>query len=352
MKLKKLKKRIKHILITLGILFLVFRLVVFVVRMPSYTIQTTGKLYIVSKVSREVQVFDLYTGKEIAEIPINMLSHEAVTTIDKNNVVLTNYGSVNGNTIKVVNTKSNQLRKTVILKENIRANGIAAFPEPNKVAVVDYVRNTFFVLNVKTDSIEKQIDTKQKKSHLAVVHPHKPVAFVTNINSGSISVIDLNKNEVIKIIYCGVGRKGIDITPDGSEIWVTNTKENSIKVISAETYEVLETLSTGDEPLKLKFSVDGNYCLVTNTLEGTVSVYNQQSKKEIKKIYFHGKTSILERILYHTPRPVNILMHPNGLYAFISNSNASKVEVVDMKTFKVVSTIGTGKVPDALAFVE
>ena len=45
-------------------------------------------------------------------------------------------------------------------------------------------------------------------------------------------------------------------------------------------------------------------------------------------------------------------MHPNGLYAFIANSNANKIEIIDMKTFKIVSTIGTGNIPDALVFVE
>jgi YVTN family beta-propeller protein len=45
-------------------------------------------------------------------------------------------------------------------------------------------------------------------------------------------------------------------------------------------------------------------------------------------------------------------MHPNGLYAFVANSNANKIEVIDMKTFTVVSTIGTGKIPDGMAFVK
>jgi YVTN family beta-propeller protein len=345
-------KRLKYVLISFGVLLLLVRLSIMIVRLPSYTIKTSGKLYIVSKLSRDVQVVDLFTGKEIAEIPIDMLSHEAITTVDKNSVVLTNYGATDGNVIKVINTKTNKLKKTVDLKENILANGIAAFPETNKVAVIDYVRNTLFVLNVKTDSIEKQIQTKQKKSHLVVIHPNKPIAYVTNINSGSVSVIDLKKNRVLKIISCGLGRKGIDITPDGSEIWVTNTKENSITIINTSTYKVVDTLKTGDEPLKLKFSKDGKYCLVANAIEGTISVYNQQSKKKIKSIILHGKTTLLERILYHTPRPVNILIHPNGLYAFVSNSNANKIEVIDMKTFKIVSSIGTGKVPDALAFVE
>lgn len=345
-------KHLKYVIVSFIVLFLLARLLIMVIRLPSYTIKTSGKLYIVSKLSRNVQVFNLFTGKEIAEIPIDILSHEAITTVDKNSVVLTNYGSANGNVIKVINTKTNELKKTVDLKENIRVNGVTDFPEPNKVAVIDYVRNTLFVLNIETDSIEKEIQTQQKKSHLVVIHPNKPVAYVTNINSGSVSVIDLKLNEVVKIIFCGLGRKGIDITPDGSEIWVTNAKENSITIINTATYEITGTLITGDEPLKLKLSKDGKYCLVANANEGTISVFNQQSKKKIKTIVLHGKTTLLERILYHTPRPVNILIHPNGLYAFVSNSNANKIEIIDMKTFKVVSSIGTGMVPDALAFIE
>jgi YVTN family beta-propeller protein len=324
------------------------------VRRPSYTIQTTGKLYIVNKLSRDVQVFDLHQGKEIADLPIDMESHEAIAIKDKNMVVVTNYGAVeqDGNMIKIINTNTNQIEKTIHLKGNIRTNGIAAFTEPNKVAVIDYVSNDLLVLNIEADSIEKKIQTKQRMSHLLVLHPKKPIAYVTNMASNSVSVIDLSKNEVVKIIPCGLTTESIDITPDGSEIWATNVKEDSITIINTLTNEVIKTLSTGIEPLKVKFSVDGKFCLVTNANDGNISVYNQQTKKKIKTIILHGKTTIFERILYHTPYPVNILMHPNGLYAFVSNSNANKIEVIDMKTFTNVSTIGTGKIPDALAFIQ
>lgn len=345
-------KRLKYILLSLGLLFLLVRVSILIFRLPSYKIRTSGKLYIVSKLSRDVQVFNLSTGKEIAEIPIDMLSYEAITTIDGNHVVITNYGSSDSNLVKIINTKTNKIEKEINANGNLRANGIVAYPEPNKIALIDYFKNNLLVLNIKTERIEKQVPTKQKKSHLLVIHPNKPIAYVTNINSGSVSIIDLNLNQVIKIIPCGLGRKGIDITPDGSEIWITNTNENLITIINTLTYEITHKLSSGNESLKLKFSIDGKYCLVTNATDGTVDVYDQQSKKKIKTIYFHGKTTLAERILYHTPRPVNILMHPNGLYAFISNSNANKIEVIDMKKFKIVSTIGAGKVPDAMAFVD
>lgn len=328
------------------------RLSLFIFRLPSYNIQTSGKLYIVSKISKDIQVVDLSNGEEIAEIPVDLQSYDAISTIDKHKIVLTNYGARVGNIMRVVNTKTNEVEKTIDLKGDTRTNGIVALPEANKVAVIDIVNNNLLVLNIENDSIEKKISTEQERSHLLALHPTKPLAYVTNITSGSVSVIDLNLNKVVKIIPCETGRMGIEITPDGSELWVSNTNGNSITVINTTTYEIVNTLKTGRDPLRLKFSIDGKYCFVANAKGGNVFIYNQESKEKIKTIHLHGKTTFMERLLYNTPRPVNFLMHPNGLYAFISNSNANRIEVVDMKTFDVVGTIGTGKVPDALVFIE
>lgn len=345
-------KRIKYVFIAIIVFCFLIFIAINIIRLPSYTIQTSGQLYIVNKKSRDIQVFNLFTGKEVAEIPIDMQSHEAITTKDGNSVIVTNYGDINRDgIIKFINTKTNKVEKLINLKGNVFSNGIVPFSEPDKVAVIDYVNNDLVVLDINTNNVVKKIPTKQKKSHLAVLHPQKKVAYVTNMSSNTISVINLITNEVDKIIPCGLVTESIDITPNGSEIWVTNKKGNSITIINTKNYNIIETLSTGEEPLKVKFSKDGKYCLVANASGGTVSVYNQQTKKKIKTISLHGKKTIFERLLYHTPRPVNILMHPNGLYAFIANSNASKIEVVDMKTFKIVSTIGTGIIPDALAFV-
>jgi YVTN family beta-propeller protein len=345
-------KRFKYILLAFAVVYVMLRLSLFVFRLPYYTIKTTGKLYVISKKSKDIQVIDLSNGKEIAAIPIDILSHEIVATTDENSVVYTNYDAKDGKALSIINTKNNQLEKTISLSKTIKVNGIAATSNADEVAVIDYKNNNLLVIDVATNSIKKQINTQQKKSHLLVFHPNKPIAYVTNIDSGSISVIDIKINKVIKIIPCGVGRKGIAITPDGSEIWVTNTKESSITIINTSTYEIVNAFKTGVEPIKLKFSIDGKYGLVVNMIDGCITVYGQETKKKIKTIFLNGKKSLLDKVLYHTPRPVNILMHPNGRYAFVANSNANKIEVIDMKTFAVVSTIGTGKIPDGMAFVQ
>ena len=60
---------------------------------------------------------------------------------------------------------------------------------------------------------------------------------------------------------------------------------------------------------------------------------------------------IFERLIYHSPRPVGILMHPNGKYAFIANSNANRIEIIDLETLTVVSKIKTGAIPDGMALI-
>ncbi|WP_372746191.1 hypothetical protein [Lutibacter sp.] len=347
-------KKIKY-LILIGILcLLIVSITIYTVRRASYTIQTSGKLYIVNKLSSSVTVFDLFQRKQLTEFPVEYIPHEITKIKNQPKVVITNYGTNDllGHTISVINTNTNTIEKNISLNKSFAPKGIINLPEPNKVAVATNGGNNLLVIDIVSGTIDKDIPTQQYVSHLLVHHPNKPLAYVTNINSGSVSVINLELNKVVTTIACGWGTEGIDITPDGSEVWVTNNKSNSINIINTITNKVIDTLATGKESLRLKFSVDGKYCLVTNALDGTVSVYNTITKKRIKTINLHGKDNFLERLLYHTPRPVGILMHPNGLYAFIANSNANKIEVINMKTFTVDSTIGTGNIPDGLAFVQ
>jgi YVTN family beta-propeller protein len=346
-------KKIKFVALFGLLCFIALQIAIYVIRKPSYTIKTDGKLYIVNKRSSSITVFDLYQGKEITEIPIEVEPHDPTTLTDQSKVVVTNYGTpeVLGKSITVINAKTNKIEKTIELEGSIAPHGIVAFPKSNKVGVVTDIGNNLLVVDVAKGIVEKNIPTQQVVSHLLVLDPKKPLAYVSNINSGSVSVIDLEKEKVIKIIPCGFKTEGIDITPDGSEIWVTNNKENTISVINTTTYQITNTLPAGKESLRLKFSIDGKHCLVTNATDGTISVYDQHTKKQIKTIQLHGKANLVEKILYHTPRPVGILIHPNGQYAFVANSNANKIEVIDMKTFKLVSNIGTAKIPDGLTII-
>ena len=84
------------IIITSGI-------ILFIVRKPSYTIQTSGKLFIVNKLSSTISIFDLTQGKTLVEIPIDVEPHEIVKITKQNRVVITNYGAPDFEGIRSVN---------------------------------------------------------------------------------------------------------------------------------------------------------------------------------------------------------------------------------------------------------
>jgi YVTN family beta-propeller protein len=342
----------KLIVSIFGLILLVFG-AIYVIKQPAYTINTEGTLYVVNKGSKSITIFDLFEGKQIKELSIEIEPHEATTLANPNRVIVTNYGTpdVEGKSITVINADTNTIEKTIALGESLRPHGIMPLPQPNKVGVVTDIGNHLSVVNLKTGVVEKQIATQQDYSHLLVHHPFKPLVYVTNINSGSVSVINVELDKVVKIIPCSSGTEGIDITPDGSELWVTNIKEHFISVIDTETYKTIDLIDTGKEPLRLKFSNDGKQCLVSNSGEGTVSVYNTKTKKQISSIRIPGKKNIIEKVLYRTPRPVGILMHSNGIYAFVSNYTAGRVEVIDMRNLTLVSSINVGDMPDGLALL-
>lgn len=338
--------------IVFGLFFLSF-VAVYFLKQPTYTINTEGKLYVLNKASKSISIFDLLKGQEIKELPVEIEPHEATIVANPNRVVITDYGAPNvpGKSVTVINTETNTIENSIDLGESLKPHGIITMPQSNSVGVVSDIGNHLSIVNIDRGVMEKQIATEQDFSHLLVHHPFKPIVYVSNINSGSVSVIDVDQAEVIRIIPCSKKAEGIAITPDGSEIWVTNILDNSITIIDTETYETKTTLETGQQPLRIKFSNDGKKCLVSNAVDGTVSVFDVESKKQITTIAFPGKRNLLEKFIYGTPRPVGILMHPNGSYAFVSNHTTSRVEVIDMKNFAWVSSIPVGDMPDGLALL-
>ncbi|PCI96310.1 MAG: hypothetical protein COB15_10780 [Flavobacteriales bacterium] len=347
-----MKKRIK-ILLSLTTIFLGCTFFIFSYK-GGYQIRTEGVLYIVNKASSNITVFDLDKGEHITKIKIDIEPHEATTLSNNEYVIVTNYGNENtiGKSLTVINTKSNKIEKLIELGESSKPHGITAIPNSNKVIVVTDVGNDLLIVDVVLGKVLKRIPTKQKLSHMVALHPNHKIAVVSNIASNSISIINIEEGKLIKNVVCGSGAEGVDVTKDGKEIWVTNNVDNTISIIDSETLKITATLTTQKQPLRLMFTTNGKQCLVANSQYGTIGVYDVETKKIIKEIILDGKRNIFERLIYHTPRPVGILMHPNGKYAFIANSNANRIEIIELNTLTVVSTIKTGSIPDGMTILE
>jgi YVTN family beta-propeller protein len=73
-------------------------------------------------------------------------------------------------------------------------------------------------------------------------------AYITNLGSNSVSVIDTATNTVTVTIPVGVGPYGVAVSQDGSKLYVTNETSDTVSVIDTATNTVIATIPVGTTP--------------------------------------------------------------------------------------------------------
>jgi len=98
-------------------------------------------------------------------------------------------------------------------------------------------------------------------------------AYITNLGSNTVSVIDTKTNTVIATIPVGSEPRGVAASPDGSRVYVTNRNSNNASVIAAASNSVIATIGgLGNSPQGVAVSPNGSKVYVTNLNSNTVSV--------------------------------------------------------------------------------
>jgi YVTN family beta-propeller protein len=131
------------------------------------------------------------------------------------------------------------------------------------------------------------------------------------------------------------GPEGIDITPDGKEVWVGC--QGATSVIDTGKNEVVATVETGGGGVnRAKFTLDGEHALATH--RGPLIVLDVATRKEIKRIDTGSGGS-------------SILLSPDGKLAYIGMTEKDEIAVIDLDKLEVVSKLRTGDGPDGMAWV-
>lgn len=184
---------------------------------------------------------------------------------------------------------------------------------------------------------------------------------------GSISVVDLESNEVIKTVKTGPVPNYTLITKDNKRAFVSNTGNNSISEVDLKSWTVKRTLKAGPAPEHMVFSKDEKTIFVTNPRAGKVSAVSVKSGK-ITKAYkigkaVHGldigddgKTLFVSskkenklvaidtvtgkrKELALSPAPYHLNTIRNTGKVYVSSRKKPIIWVVDQKSLKVINTI-------------
>lgn len=316
-----------------------------------------GTLIVLNKSDHTASLIDVGSRSVIATLPTGTAPHEVTVSPDGKRAVVANYGTgpQPGNSLTVLDLPAKKKLKDISLGEYKRPHGIV-WAGANTVAVTVEANKALLLVDIESGKILQAIETDQNVSHMVVLSNDRSRAFVANIGSGSLTVIDLVGNKRVRNIPTGAGAEGIDMTPDGKEVWVTNRGANTVSVIDVMTLEITATLESESFPIRAKVTPDGKYVLVSNAQSGDVAVFDARGKKEVRrvKMEFSPVVDADQRLFGNqfgkSPVPVGILIDPSGTFAFIANTQADIVTMVDLREWKIVDRLVAGKEPDGLGF--
>lgn len=317
----------------------------------------TGTLIVLNKSDHTAALVDVSTRRLVATVPTGTAPHEVAVSPDGMVAAVANYGTgpSPGSSLTVIDVPGMRKGGDIDLGSYRRPHGIAWLSGSTIIVTVE-ANKAVLLVDVESGKVLEEIATNQNISHMVVPSHNRTRAFVANIGSGTCTVIDLMEKKVLKNLETGAGAEGIDISPDGAEVWVSNREANTVSVIDTKGLSVVTTLESAAFPIRVKFTPDGKYGLVSNARSGDVAVFDVRGKKEVRRIPMEfSRVNEADRRLFGdrfgtSPVPVGILVEPQGKLAFVANTQADVVTVIDLSAWKVLDRLTTGKEPDGMGY--
>lgn len=206
--------------------------------------------------------------------------------------------------------------------------------------IANVASNDISVIDTASNAVVGTIAVGSSPEGLAVT-PDGTRAYVANTGSDTVSVIDTAAGVVVANIPVGHLPTGVIITPDGTRAYVANELSDSVSVIDATNNTVVATIPVasgfGAFPFGVAITPDGTNLYVTGLTSNTVSVIDTVTNTEVFTI------SVPDR-------PAGVSITPDGRYAYVTNVDAASVTVIETGTKAVVDTIPVGSNPRLAAF--
>lgn len=300
-------------------------------------------LLILEKDDEQLAIADPATLKIVARVPSGGAPHEVVASADGRFAFISNYirprvGPLK--TISVVDLAAQKALAPVDLGPLRAAHGLVfAGGELYFTAEANRVIGRYDPASHQVDWI---MGTGQTATHMLVLAKDLRTIFTANIGSNTVSALTESGNGQwnATAIAVGKGPEGIDLSPDGSEVWAANAGDGTISIINVAAKNVVATIDVkAKHSNRLKFTLDGKTVLVSDAGSDELLVVDAGARTEKKRIKV-GRA------------PEGILVQPDGARAFVATSAENAVAVVDLRTLEVTGKIATGKDPDGLAWAQ
>ena len=274
----------------------------------------------------QVVLVESGTYKTLATLETGKNPHEVRVSPDHRHAYV-----AAGKSITAVDLKQRKVKATFDLG-TYSAHDIRVSRDGRRIWAACAGAQAILELDSDTGKILKTYSTDQQGSWFVEITPDERKFYTPNLEGKSVSVIDRATGKV-KVIKFEHAIYGIDITPDGKQVWVSG---GDLAVIDTSKDEVVARIKASEpETGRLRLTSDGKRLVVALTK---------------KLVIFDAKTHRLISEVELSATPKVLTVSADNRRALLTNPADNSVSVVDIVSGKQLTTFKTGKTPDGIGW--
>ena len=230
------------------------------------------------------------------------------------------------NTASVIDGATHKIVATV--RVGVSPAQMAVSPDRKSLYIANTGSNTVSVLNTDKNTVVKTIALPRRSRPIGVaLSPSGRYLYTADGGANRVSVLNTRAGRVVTSVRVGTQPLGVAVAPDGKTVYAANSGSGDVSVIDARTNRVVRTIPTGRFPSGVAVTRDGAFVYVTNELSG-ITVINA------------GNGTVQARL--PSPSPFSVTMSPKGDRAYVTSLGPGTLTAIDTGTDRVRSTVSVG----------
>jgi DNA-binding beta-propeller fold protein YncE len=297
-----------------------------------------GTIIVTNKTPFTATIIDVASGRTLATLPTGPGPHEITLSRDGRLAVVTDYGAAPRKTLTVIDVPAMKVARTIDLGTYTAPHGIHFLPGDSVVAVTSEATGNLVLVNVVEGAVRRAIATSGRGSHMVGVTANGGRGYTGNMQSNSVSELDLATGQLLRQIDVPERPEAINVTPDGAEVWVGSNTTGKVSAIDVKTWSVATVGEGFRWPYRMFFSPDVKTAVIPDLTNEDLRFFDRASKKELGKVLLPGAG------------PEGITSTPDGKYVLLSLSKQAKVAIIDVASRTVIGYLAAGETPDGIVY--
>jgi YVTN family beta-propeller protein len=302
------------------------------------------KLLVANQTDRTVTVIDFKSGDSdtVAEDIPGQWGHEIAASADGRRAFLPIYGNsgvgrpgIDGRKLLVIDLGLNQVTGVVDFGHGVRPH-LPVF-DHGLLYVTTELDNAVTIIDPTSLRIIGKVPTGAQQSHMLVISRDGKRGYTANVNSGSVSVLDMAARTTLAVIPVADEIQRIAISRDDALIFTSDVARPRLAVINTSDRKVKTWVDLPGMGYGAAATPDGRWLLVAIPAKDMVAVVDLESLQ-------------LARTVNVAKSPQEILIRPDGQIAYVSCMASGQVAAINLATWKMDKLLAAGKGADGLAW--